>query len=425
MALTRILDKKKVFFGILLSLQQRKPEKTMTDYNQIGPNQEIDISGLTYDLKSLFAFLLQVKDIRHAKGKIYSLVTLLVLILMAKLGGEDTPTGIADWVSNRVDQLVEMKILPKAKAPCHMTYRRVLQSIVTPEELERLISQFHQSQLPKGDEATYSMDGKTVRGTIPGGETRGTHLLSLYAPEQGLVLVEAEVDRKENEIVVAPTILKQVSLSGVTIIGDAMHTQRTTSEQILQAGGNYIWIVKGNQARTEWAIQKLFMHEACNVQKGAPLSKEIRVASQVNKGHGRREKRTIWVSSELNDYLDWPGVKQVFRLERDIWHEKHQGSTREVVYGMTGLSPQQASPKKLLRLVRQYWGIENGLHYRRDVTLHEDETRLTVGQSGHIMAILNNIVIGLCFRHGHHNLAKARRLFNSKPTEALQLILGT
>jgi len=159
----------------------------MTDYNQIGPNQEIDISGLTYDLKSLFAFLLQVKDIRHAKGKIYSLVTLLVLILMAKLGGEDTPTGIADWVSNRVDQLVEMKILPKAKAPCHMTYRRVLQSIVTPEELERLISQFHQSQLPKGDEATYSMDGKTVRGTIPGGETRGTHLLSV-SPSSPMVL---------------------------------------------------------------------------------------------------------------------------------------------------------------------------------------------------------------------------------------------
>jgi hypothetical protein len=92
---------------------------------------------------------------------------------------------------------------------------------------------------------------------------------------------------------------------------------------------------------------------------------------------------------------------------------------------MTSMPPQQASPTKLLRLVRLYWKIENGLHYRRDVTLHEDETRLTVGHSGHIMAILNNVVIGLCFSHGYYNLAKARRLFNAKPSVALKLIFGT
>ena len=396
----------------------------MPDYTEIGPNQEVHISGLTYDIRSLFAFLLRIKDVRHAKGKVYPLVTLLVLMILAKLGGEDTPSGITDWVALRVDDWVKLKILPKAKAPCHMTYRRILQFIVTPDELEKLMSEYHQSQLTTGTETSISLDGKTVRGTIPSGETRGTHLLSLFAPEQGLVLAEAEVDRKENEIVVAPKILEQVDLKGVTVIGDAMHTQRETSEQILKAGGDYIWTVKGNQARTEWAIEKLFLHEACNVQKGASLSKEIRFDSQVNKGHGRREKRTIWVSSQLNDYLNWPGVQQVFRLERIIWHEKQQGSTREVVYGMTSLSPGQASPKKLLRLIRKYWAIENGLHYRRDVTLHEDETVLTVGHSGHIMAILNNVVIGLCLCNGYNNLAKARRRFNAKPSEAFQLILG-
>jgi predicted transposase YbfD/YdcC len=128
--------------------------------------------------------------------------------------------------------------------------------------------------------------------------------------------------------------LEQVNLSGAIVIGDAMHTQRTTSEQILQADDNFIWTAKGNQAHTEWAIQKLFIHEVCNVQQAAPLSKDIQVALQVNKGHGRREKQTICASSQLNDYLDWPGLKQVFRLERVIWHEKQQGSTREVVNGM-------------------------------------------------------------------------------------------
>ena len=362
-------------------------------------------------------------DKRKAKGKRYLLETLLTLILLAKLGGEDKPTGISEWVAHRVDQLVEMKILLRPKAPCHMTFRRILSNTIDAEEFERMMSEYHQKQLKTGGEIVFSMDGKTLKGTIPAGEMRGTHLLCVFVPSQGLVLVEAEVDRKENELVVAPTILKQVNLNGAIVVGDAMHTQRNTSEQIVTAGGNYIWTVKGNQPRTEWAIEKLFVHEACNVKLGAGLSDEIQVASLVNKGHGRRETRTLWASTQLNDYLDWPGVQQVFRLERLTWHEKHQGYTREVVYGLTSLSPQQASPKKLIRLLRSYWGIENGLHYRRDVTLHEDDTRLTVGQAGHNMAIFNNLAIGLCLRNGYHNLASARRRFCAKPADALKLIL--
>jgi hypothetical protein len=149
------------------------------------------------------------------------------------------------------------------------------------------------------------------------------------------------------------------------------------------------------------------------------------MVSQVNKGHGRIEKRTIMVSTELNDYLDWPHLAQVFRIERIIWHEKYKGRTRQVVYGLTSLTPAEASADRLLSLVRQYWGIENGLHYRRDVTLQEDATRLTVGNAGHIMAIFNNLVIGLALQFGFHNLAKARRLFNAQPAQALSLILST
>jgi predicted transposase YbfD/YdcC len=303
-----------------------------------------------------------------------------------------------------------------------MTYRRVLQLIVSPDELERLLGEYHQACLKKGTELVFSLDGKTVRGTIPCGESRGTHLLSLYVPGQGLVLMEAKVDRKENEIVVAPEILSQVCLAGVIVMGDAMHTQRETSQQVLQAGGDYVWTVKGNQARTLWAIQKLFVPEACNLKKGAPLSKSIRTAETVSKGHGRREKRTLWASTELNDYLDWPGIAQVFRIERVIWHEKYGGYTRQVVYGLTSLPPERASPRKLLALVRQYWQIETGLHYRRDVTLKEDTTRLTIGNAGHIMAILNNAVIGLCLQNGYHNLAQARRRFNARPELAFDLL---
>lgn len=394
------------------------------DYTNLAPNQDLTETGLIFELGSLYTYFQRVTDTRKPKGKLYSLAHLLVLMMLAKLAGEDRPSGIADWVVHRIEQLYEMKVVPKPRAPSHMTYRRVLQDTVRPAELEDLIGEFQQSRLEEGEEVVFSMDGKSLKGTIPRGEIRGIHLLSIYVPSQGLVLVEAEVDRKENEIVVAPRILQQVSLSGAIVIGDAMHAQRDTSAQVVESGGDYVWTVKGNQPRTEWAIQKLFVHEVCQLKQGAPLSKHCRMVSRVHKGHGRIEKRTIMVSTELNDYLDWPHVAQVFRLEREVWHEKHQGRTRQVVYGLTSLTPQKASPRQLLALTRQYWGIESGLHYRRDVTLQEDATRLTIGNSGHNMAILNNLVIGLCCHHGFENLAKARRLFDAKIERALQLIVS-
>jgi predicted transposase YbfD/YdcC len=235
--------------------------------------------------------------------------------------------------------------------------------------------------------------------------------------------VQAQVDHKENEIVVAPQVLRQINLCGSIIIGDAMHTQREVSRQIVAAGGHFLWFVKGNQSHTLWAIEKLFIQEVCNLRQGVPLSTEVQKFSRVSKGHGRLETRTLMASTLLNDYLDWPHVAQVFRLERTVWHNRYKGKTCEIVYGLTDLSPQQANPARLLTLIRDYWGIENGLHYRRDVTLREDATRLTVSQAGHNMAILNNLVLGLCLHHNLNNLAQARRHFSAQPNQALKLIL--
>lgn len=394
------------------------------DYTNLAPNQDVTETGLVFELGSLYTYLQAVSDPRKAKGKRYSLELLLVLMLLAKLSGEDKPSGIADWVAQRVEPLFALQLLPKKQAPSHMTYRRVLQDSVRPAEFERLVSEFQQSRYQKGQEVVFSMDGKSLKGTIPCGEMRGTHLLSIYVPEQGLVLVQAEVDRKENEIVVAPKILQQVPLQGAIVIGDAMHAQRETSAQIVAGGGEYMWTIKGNQARTAWAIEKLFVHEVCNLRQGAPLSQHCQRVARVHKAHGRLEKRTILVSSELNDYLDWPHVAQVYRLEREVWSPKYQGRTRQVVYGLTSLKAAASSAEKLLALTRQYWGIENGLHYRRDVTLQEDATRLTVGHAGHNMAILNNLVISLCNQAGYNNLAKARRMFCAKPGLALKLIVS-
>jgi len=394
------------------------------DYTNLARDEGVNAEGLIYDLGSLYTYLEQVKDTRLAKGKRYPLAMLLMLMLLAKFGGEDQPSGIAEWVAHRQEELRALKLLSRARPPSHMTYRRILQRTINPSDFEVLISEYQRKHLAEGKSVVFSLDGKTMRGTIPGGEMRGTHLLSIFVPDQGLVLAQAAVDSKENEIVVAPTLLKQVSLKGCIVLADAMHTQRSLSEQIVEAGGDFVWVVKDNQPRTRWAIEKLFVHEMCNLRQGADLSKEYQMGQQVDKGHGRITNRKLYSSTLLNDYLDWPHVAQVFRVERTVYYPKHKGKTREIVYGLTSLSPQEATPAKLLALIRQHWQIESGLHYRRDVTLREDATRLTVGNAGHNMAILNNLIVSLCLRNGFRNIAQARRRFNAKPKEALMLIVS-
>ncbi|WP_233097928.1 hypothetical protein [Dictyobacter vulcani] len=92
---------------------------------------------------------------------------------------------------------------------------------------------------------------------------------------------------------------------------------------------------------------------------------------QVEKGHGRLERRHLLTSPDLNELLDreWGEVGQVFRLQRE--RKTAEKRSVEVVYGLTTLSREQCSIQRLFRLIRDHWAVENRLHGRRDVTLEK------------------------------------------------------
>lgn len=371
-----------------------------------------------FDLSGLLQRLSQLTDARHPKGRRYPLPPLLLLLVLAKLAGEDRPSGIAEWISNRGCQLRDALHLSWVRMPHHNTFRRVLEAVVTPEELDRLVGEHLRSRPGVGHSIVLAIDGKTVRGTIDAANPHGDHLLAAYLPEEGIVLMQLATGSKENEISVAPRLLQCLDLRGKVVVGDAMQTQRQLSVQILAAGGEYLWVVKDNQPTLRADIEQLFTGDERTVL-GGRLPNDFQTYRQTEKGHGRRETRTITVSRELNDYCDWPGLAQVFQLERHRVHLKNGKEEHEVIYGVTSLSATTSSPKRLLDFSRTYWGIENGLHQRRDVTFHEDQIRLTRGHAGRVMAALNNLVIGLLRYAGATNLAKARRRYNATLTLAL------
>lgn len=375
-----------------------------------------------FDVGSLYAHFQRMKDKRKPRGLRYPLVTVLVMMVMAKLCGEDTPSGIADWVKYRSEQFIEMLKLKRKTMPHHSTYRRISEDVIDAEELEQVVSAVLGGKKFYGKQVLLSMDGKVLRGTLDEAQN-GTYLLAAYLPNEGIVLMEVAIEGKGCEIPGAARLLNMVDLREKVVMGDALHTQRTISIQIVEAGGDYIWFAKGNQPQMEEDICLWFEPEPDPIPGMGRLPKDFEMAKEVCKGHGRLEERTITVSSQLKDFLDWPYLEQVFQLERRFISTKTGEVQEQLVYGFTSLSREEIMPKKLLEKIRSYWGIENGLHYRRDVTLREDRTRMTKGNTAHVMACLNNLVIGLVLSKTNYSyLPHARRFFDAYPEHAFALI---
>lgn len=378
--------------------------------------------AIAFETSSLYEHFCKMTDQRCRRGIRYPLPIAMTMVVLAKLGGEDGPKGMADWLRNRIEFLMESLKLSRKSVPHPVTISRILGKAIDVEEFEDMVSAYFQSCPEVGQSVVITMDGKTIRSTIPFGETRGIHLLALYLPNEGLVLIQMEVDQKENEITVAPRILQMVDLQGKVVVGDALHTQRSVSAHIVEVGGDYCWTVKDNQPLLREAIERFFEPEVCTPGFGLSIT-DLRTVSQLNKGHGRTEKRTLTAASVLEGELDWPYAHQVFKLERHFIHHRTGELTEETVFGITSLPAHEAGPARLLALNRDYWGIENGLHYRRDVTLNEDRTRVKMGQAPRVMAILNNLVLGLVARNGSKYVPEARRMFAAQPDQALDLIL--
>lgn len=380
-------------------------------------------TGQVLDIGSLYHRFSGLRDKRKAKGKRYTLATILLGIFLAKLCGEDKPSGIAEWVALRGEWIAQVLGLKRKSMPSHHTYRRVLADGLDVQEFESLVREQHRLCGEAGYQVVACIDGKICRGTIDLEVSDGLCLLALFLPGEGVTLAQIAVESKQNEISAAPTLLSWVDLRNKVVIGDALHTQRQLSIQIGKAGGNYLWMVKGNHPQLLQDLQDWFDPQVPLLPGMGCPPKDFQSVTRISKGHGRLEVRTLTTSSQLNDFLDWPFLQQVFQLHRTVTTSKTGKARQETVYGITSLSAELASPAQLLDMLRSYWHIENKLHYPRDVTLHEDQTRFKKHSAAHNMAIINNLVLSLIARSRFPFVPSARRFFAAFPDHALALLL--
>jgi len=286
-----------------------------------------------FSLHALAHHLQTVPDRRKPRGIRYPLPVLLSLAVLAKLAGQTRLHPLARWAQLRASDLAPLFGLDRPRMPHSSTWSRVLGDAVDPNDVEHALATFFLSLTGPSSErgsCLLVVDGKTLRGTIPHGQTRGVHLVAAYLPEVGVVLAQLAVETKENESVVVPTLLAQLDLHGVVVTGDAMQAQRALSTQVVQAGGDYLWFVKENQPTLLAEITELFTPPPLAPGHAAPV-RDFKEVRQVDKGHGRLEERVLTTSSLLAGYSDWPFLSQVFKLERTVW-ERGEVSIHDQVW---------------------------------------------------------------------------------------------
>ena len=120
----------------------------------------------------------------------------------------------------------------------------------------------------------------------------------------------------------------------------------------------------------------------------------------------------------------WEGLKQGIEITRERTVTATGETTVEVVYAITSLSEQKANAERMLELTRGHWGIENGLHHVRDVTLKEDASRVRMGNAPQVMAALRNVVVYVLGREISDKETRPDVLdrMAARPTEALQAL---
>lgn len=264
-----------------------------------------------------------------------------------------------------------------------------------------------------------AIDGNVLRGTGQqsyGGEKPQRHVLHVYEVQTGIVLHQCPIVDKQNEVSALKPLLTEVLCKGRILTVDAAQRYHEFGRVVKRAGGDVVLIIKDNTPVTRQDLELFF--EDPQADRSTWHSYE-----QVEKGHGRLERRHLLTSPDLNEFLhrEWGEVGQVFRFQRE--RKIVEKSSVEVVYGLTTLSRQQCSIQQLFQVIRAHWAVENRLHGRRDVTLGEDRCGIRVPAVAQMFAVLNSLVLSLMDFHHVSNVARQIRRFSSHPEEAVAWLL--
>ena len=243
-----------------------------------------------------------------------------------------------------------------------------------------------------------SIDGKSICGS-KSKKRRPIHMISAWVTEQEMVLGQMCVEEKTNEIPTVPLLLELLDISGCIVTADAMSCQREIAKKIIAGKGDYVLSLKENQPTLHEYAETYFKDALAHPQ----WYPEMTTCEIVDKGHGRIEKRTYYLSSDLSgleNAADWSGFGMV---RSHVTMGEVESS--EIRYAITSLN----SVEHFAHAWRKHWGIENGLHYCLDVSFNEDHSRIRTDHAPENLAVVRHFALSALKQHPEPKRASIKR----------------
>lgn len=347
------------------------------------------------NIDRLLEMLLQVKDFRDPRGKVYELSFVLAVVVVATLAGatnySETGRQAADLPQNLLARLGAPYdyFLGRYAAPSESTIREALKE-TDADALDLVVGCWLHERATRdhhGD-LVIALDGKVLRGAW----TSDNQQITLFSAmtHDGVVVAQTRVPAGTNEITQVGNLLKGLRHErGRTIATlDAAHTQFKTARHLRKRGIDYTMHVKGNQPTLHRQV-----FERC-----LPLLQEAPGHEEEERSHGRIKKWATWTTTA--DGIRFPHARTIAVIRREEFDLNGNRLTKEYAFIITSLRKQRATPAAIHTHVRLHWGIENRLHYVRDTTWREDACRAHTGNGPHNLAILRNLALSILRLHG-------------------------
>ncbi len=288
--------------------------------------------------------------------------------------------------------------------PSKDTLRRFFASL-DPERFRECFAQWIAPLRNSKLNEVIAIDGKTIRGTSTKSDPKSVapHILTALASEQGLCLGQVKTDAKSNEITAIPELLEAISIGGCTVTIDAMGRQKEIVRAIRDKNADYIIAAKGNQGSLLEAIEDTVL-----------LERPVETAIEDDCGHGRVEKRTCHLYTDLSHFKDsgsWKDLGSFIKIEKRAYHKATGKTDQETRYYISNITKDAAG---LNKMVRPHWSVENQLHWVLDVVFGEDYARKRTGPSAENFNLVLKMALLLVNSEKSHKKSK-----NNKRLRAL------
>jgi predicted transposase YbfD/YdcC len=386
-----------------------KPKSINKEFVDLSKN--IDSKQFAESVRGAFQGFM---DYRREEQTFYPAWYIILGALSGYLAGCDTIQDLAVFMKLKNQWFAELLHTP-VKAPSYNVIWTFF-ACTKPDEFKRILKQWF-SLLPNElREQLLVLDGKRIKGATIG--TTLTHVVELFASESQITLYQERVPDKRNELAALAPILEAVDVEGALLSMDAMFTQKANAALIIDKKADYLMGLKGNQSNLLDEIQYYFEGIAQasfdDVKHGFYYHEES--------GHGREEKRTIQVVSDLEEWLpqieDWKGLKTAIEVvsERGV-AGKIETCTQYYICSRKG------SAEQFARWIRGQWTIENNLHWVADVVFREDDATNKVGHSAENLTLIRRLVMNMVNLFDPSTGLAAARRFATHESEYLKGIL--